>query len=501
MNDMNSKAQAPAREGRAKRRAAWRGVGTVALLLAAVVALQLLLGLLPATLTRYDVSDNGIFSISDTTKDFLGTLREDVTVYALCSGGRMSVLTEMLLGRYQAASGHIRVVAVDPSADTEFASEYSVVASLSEGSLVVKSDRRYTVVDFESTDYYSVNGVGNVPTAQYLEMISSQELVNAYYTYYGIDMYDAVRLLALEAALTQAIEYVCMATVPHIYVTSANGERVVGSMLQMSFEQTMIEYETIDLTRVSAVPEDASSLLILAPETDFSDEVTQKIRDYVIGGGRLLIATEPKNAGMKNLNALTEMFGARAMEGELLEGNANRYYDAPSTLLVGVNSEHSITYSVAAAGYTPVLPHAHGIELVEPGEQGMTATVLFGTSDSAYVELDGEQTDLGSVAVAVASENATTGARMVWIASTDALDDACVVSYGAATLYYFVQAARWQHILPTSSLGTIQPIDMSEGVMTFNDTTAIGWAGVAVILIPLAFVIAGVSVRIKRARR
>ena len=477
-----------------------KGVAITLVLLALLVAVRVLLPLLPAPLTQYDVSDNGLYSISTTTKSLLRSLDEDVTIYVIGSGGGMSFLNQTLLGRYEAASRHIHVRAVDLSVDTDVAERYGVAASLSAGSMIVQSARRYTVVDADSVDYTVVNGAGSLPTSQYSQLMADQTAV-AYYAYYGIDLSDAARYLALEQALTLAVERVTMPTVPHIYATSANGERVVGQLLQTGLDQTMLEYETLDLTEVSAVPADAASLLILAPETDFSDEVTERILAYIAKGGHVLLVSEPANATMPNLARITAAFGLCAIEGELLEGNANRYVSEATNAIASVNGEHDVTYAVYSAGYYPVMPHSHGIDALEEVSQTLTVTPLFALSDATYVQRGEETEQIGSTVTGAAVSDSQGGAMLFWMSSADAVQDDFVLQYGPGALYYLTQAALWQSVEPTSALDAIEPVALSEQPMLFTDTTALLWAGVAIILVPLGLLVAGITVRIKRERR
>ena len=67
-------------------------IGTVSLvvcllLAAALVAVNILAGLLPAKLSKFDVSGSGLTSVSQQTKTFLKGMDEDVTIYWLVEEG------------------------------------------------------------------------------------------------------------------------------------------------------------------------------------------------------------------------------------------------------------------------------------------------------------------------------------------------------------------------------------------------------------------------------
>ena len=58
--------------------------------LAVLIVANLLVGALPAKITRFDTSNLGVTEISDETAKFVSGMTEDVTVYWLCEDGIVS---------------------------------------------------------------------------------------------------------------------------------------------------------------------------------------------------------------------------------------------------------------------------------------------------------------------------------------------------------------------------------------------------------------------------
>jgi ABC-2 type transport system permease protein len=116
------------------------------ILLAALIVANLLVGALPAKLTQFDVTGQGITEISPETKKMVTGMSEDVTIYWLCEGGEVDDQIRLLLSRYEEAGKHVKVEVVDPLKEPTFTTKYSDT-TLSAYSFIVESDRRYTVVD------------------------------------------------------------------------------------------------------------------------------------------------------------------------------------------------------------------------------------------------------------------------------------------------------------------------------------------------------------------
>ena len=76
---------------RATRKAGTRALVTMAILLAVLIVLNLAVSLIPSRMTRFDTTDDGRYTLSATTEQFLSNLQEDVTVYVVCKDGYLEL--------------------------------------------------------------------------------------------------------------------------------------------------------------------------------------------------------------------------------------------------------------------------------------------------------------------------------------------------------------------------------------------------------------------------
>ena len=84
-----------------------------AVIIAAIVVINLIVGALPSDMTTFDTSYNKLFTIGDTTREVLASLSEDVTLNFITKTGSEDERIEKLLESYDAASSHVKVKKVD----------------------------------------------------------------------------------------------------------------------------------------------------------------------------------------------------------------------------------------------------------------------------------------------------------------------------------------------------------------------------------------------------
>ncbi len=490
------------KNGRAAKRAA-RSLITTAVLLAALIVLNLLLALLPATLTQLDTTPNKLYSISSVTKNFLASLEEDVTVYVMCEKGAAALMPRAVLELYEAAGKHVRVKLVDPVADVELLADYGDFSSVTNYSMLVVSDRRTAVVDFADCQYYNVTGLGMIPAEQYLQLASNSQALLYYYYSYGIDLTAATPYFALEDALTSAIEYVTAPVVPTLCVL--NDSAGMGSYLTELIGMVQPEYSVLSLDGTEAVPAYVSSLLIYAPEQDITAQTAECIVQYLQNGGSVMLLTSPENTQMPHLMSVAAALGLTPVEGALYEGNANNFDGDASRLLPSINAEHDITYPLVSYGYgSPLLPDAHGIAVADALPENVSATSLFTTSSSAYtVAEEGREVTVGAVSVGAVAQNTTTGAKLFWLPSTAALSDELITAEGtgASAAYFVTTAVLWQSKTYQSTLEAVEPIDVSQDTVLLDAPAVIAWSVVLVLIVPLCVLVPGIAVRVKRNRK
>ena len=264
--------------------------------LAILVAVNVLAEKLPSSWTQFDISAAQLYSLTADTKAVVTNLDQDVTIYWISQAGQEDTVIEKLLDRYEELSDHITVLKRDPDVYPTFAQQYTD-ETVTNNSLVVESGERNRYIgyddiyQYDTGNYYSTGSVSQV--------------------------FDG------EGQITSAITYVVRTDLPQVYLLSGHGE----AELSQSFTDalTRANYETLadfSLLNVDAVPEDCDALLINAPTSDISGEELAMLQSYVQGGGRLLVFSGPQqDTDLPNLNALLADYGVTVTDGVVVDPN------------------------------------------------------------------------------------------------------------------------------------------------------------------------------------
>lgn len=78
------------------------------------VLLNLIVRAVPAKYTEFDLSEAGLYTLSDSSKDIAHALTQDVTIYYLAETGSEDAIITKLLDRYASESSHIKWETKDP---------------------------------------------------------------------------------------------------------------------------------------------------------------------------------------------------------------------------------------------------------------------------------------------------------------------------------------------------------------------------------------------------
>ena len=92
---------------RTSRYGLW-SAGITALAVAVAITVNLLVGQLPETWTQFDMSGSGIYDITDTSRDYLADLTEDVEIHVLANEESLDTRITRFLSLYQDLSVSLR---------------------------------------------------------------------------------------------------------------------------------------------------------------------------------------------------------------------------------------------------------------------------------------------------------------------------------------------------------------------------------------------------------
>ncbi len=466
-------------EGRKENRLAFRAgsysLMVSALVLAILVVVNIFVSSLPSSMTKYDISATKLYSITSNTKVVVNALDQDVTIYWIVQSGQEDAVIENLLSKYEALSDHIKLEKRNPDVYPTFAQQYTSETVMNNSLVVECGDRsRYIGYDdiyLQETDMYS-------------------------YSY--STSFDG------EGAITSAIDYVISDELPQLYVLEGHGEAELPSTFSEQIEKDNMEVSSLSLLTVDEIPEDASCLIIYAPQSDISEEELDMLSYYVSDGGKLLVMSGPVQDGsLSSLNSLLESYGVTVTDGIVVESDREHYaFQAPYILLPDMTS-HAITDSLIEENYFVLMPISQGLTVEDSSG---TVTSLLTTSAYSYSKADAYDLETyekedgdtdGPFALAVSIEDSS-GGGIVWFASSSFLEDMYNAFSSGANGDIAMNALS--SLVGESEAMAIRSKSLNYNYLTISESTSSLLKATMIGIFPLVYFGIGVYVIVRRRR-
>lgn len=446
-----------------------------AVVLAILIVVNIFASTLPTTLTKYDISASKLYSITSNTKVVVNNLQQDITIYWIVQADMEDSIIENLLGKYESLSSHIEVVKKNPDVFPTFAEQYTD-EDVPNNSLIVESGERYRYISYD--DLYETE-------------------FDSYSYTYVTSGFDG------EGAITSAIDYVVTEDLPQLYVLEGHGETELPATFTDSIDKANIEVNSLSLLTVDEVPEEADAIVIYAPESDISEEEKTMLADYADNGGKLLVMAGPvEGATLTNLNSLLSDYGVEMNEGVVIEGDRNYYAFGYPYILMPEMASSSITDTLIAENYYPILPLSQGMT-VGTTTKG-TVTELMTTSYDAFSKVAGfeletyeyEEGDIyGPFTLAVSIETNGAG-QIIWFSASDFLDDMYNAYSSGANVDLAMNALS--SLIGEREAIAIRSKSLNYNYLTINDSTASTLKTLMIGVFPIVYLGIGIYVIMRK---
>lgn len=455
-----------------------RSVAVILIALACAIALNIAVSALPTSMTKYDTTSMKMLEMTEQTTDALSKLDKDVEIYWIVRTGAEDTYIQTMLERYGEVTKHLKVEKKDPDVHATFVQQYYDVSDVQDNSLVVKCGQRYQCVP-------------------YSEIFVMDEMA---YLQYGEQNFT----FEGEGALTGAIIYVTNPDVPKVYMLTNHGEADLSSAVISGMKRQGIELVEFSLLTSATVPEDADVILIHGPQRDISENEVTILSDYLKNGGSLLCILGDPTVGQehKNLDRLLSAYGMIPQAGMVGEAEQNHYYTGSPALLLPDIYAHEITNPLKEVKAQIIVPYAKSLAIDPNRPETMKVTELLMTSKEAFAkqgtnqEAKKEEGDLeGPFAVAAASEDQTTGAKVVCIGAMYFLEENFDTLVGGSNQDFFLNAISWTCEYDDGI--AIHPKSLAYETLNIENSTADLWI-VVLLLIPVGFVVFGTVYFVQR---
>lgn len=474
--------------------------------LIAVVAINLVLGLIPAHFLKWNVTGNDSFEISQKTEDYLKTIDEDVTLYFISSSGKENEVY-LFLSEYAQKSKHLKLQVVDPTKDLSAIKELGVAIPEENMSLIVSSQKRSKALNNSDLYYYyHTRSAQSYTPAEYMGMCQMFETyINAmpeqgYDSVYQSFLAETEIYFNGAAQVSNAINYVIKDRIPKLYLVTddPNG-------LDAAFQEQLwlSGYAIQALSSAQMIPADCDLLLIHCLTSDLNVAEVASLDNYLKNGGDLFLTTYAQVGKLPNLNGVLQKYGMSFADNSnyLMEGDKN-YYVTDSNgsypfYLYAHIAPHAATGSFAGQFAAPI---AHLIETAEV--EGVKVTPWLYTSGSAYPSFQSTtgatQGEKGIYPFGVISEKGDS--RVVWVACYSALTADGQTQSAGGNYDLFLSAFDWITDNESEVLDFDAKVIPADTLAPSGGSLAI-WAVVLVIVLPLGTLISGIVIWYARKKK
>lgn len=447
-----------------------RGGYTAILALIAVAALilfNMIVGKLPENLTKIDLSDTKIYSISDTTKEVLDGLDKDVTIYVVADPDSVDTRITHFLEQYESASSHVKVETLDS---------------------ILHPDQVQAMEAENNSLLISCGDTGRKET------ISFDDIIQKTYTMYG---YPQESAFDGEGQVTSAIKGVVSDVQKIAYQTESHGESQLSDSAVSMLKKSNFSLADVNLLTAGSVPEDCSLLIINHPQTDLAEDEADMILSYLDGGGHVLLLSGPLTEERPHFKRVMEAYGIEQLPGYAADMD-RCYQNNPFYTFPVCSSTHPITDQLDSRSLA-LVAQSGALKISDSVPEGVTAEAFLTTSDNGVrIVSDTEQEAGCFVLAASAAKETDNGTASLIVFSCPSLIDPGIteVFSNLTNLDIFMNAAVWNFedtenvSIPSKSLE-----------MTFNTISGSGTLSFLFILvIPAVAALGGFIVWMRRRK-
>jgi ABC-type uncharacterized transport system involved in gliding motility auxiliary subunit len=296
---------------------------------------------------RWDLTESKQYTLADQSTNFLSKLDAPLEILVFVEDTRFQQFRDRLQG-YEYSSKQVTTQYIDPDKKRELAQQNEVKQY---GTIVFKYKGR-------------------------VERITSND----------------------EQDITNAIIKVVTGEQKKVYFTQGHGEKNpddVGrdgyAQLAGALKSENYLVEKLVLAQTSAVPDDASVVVVAGPKIDFLPNEIDVLKMYLAKGGKLMLAVDPpdeaSSAAVTNLAALAHEWGMDLGNDMIIDTSGmGRLIGASEAMPVAANYPvHPITERF---DIMTVFPLSRSVTAVQNGVDGHVASAFVETSARSWSETD-----------------------------------------------------------------------------------------------------------------
>ena len=353
---------------------------------------------------RFDFTKNKMFSISDFSIKTLRNLKQEVKITTFFAKGTIeSQMVKELLKQYSYQSSKIKIVEVDPFRDPMTTQTMNVKEA---NSIVVQCHQSRK--DLFADDLFDAPGEYQ-KTDQKPKFKGEQALTSA--------------ILNVVSGKKSKVAFISGHGEANLQGFNGNDYFLVNELLKK--ENFVVESINLLTTDIAT---DTNLLVVIGPKKDFHEAEIQKIRNFVINNGNLLVALDPLSETENLDKFLTSDYGIMPNSDVVVDprGLQRGYWTVAPQM-----GNHEITLPLSQKNLVALMFHCRSLNVEK--REGLKAVSFLKSIDQAYAkrQIDsGKEIDIAfdeatdargpfDLGVAVSSEKNASGSRIIVIGDSD----------------------------------------------------------------------------------
>jgi len=283
----------------------WVSILTTVIFLLIIVLLNVFTGMLTERFfLKVDLTNTGLYSLSDRAAEFLSDINETVDVVVLSeestwlASGSLSMVSNVLKNYSASSGGRIRIQYVNPDLNSFNGPSYG-------NSLSVLKEAHTELADMVRNDIIFIS-------SKRATKVSASDLFMQNYDEYGRPVETNVRT---DQELVSALIYVLNEEIARIVIVDNHQENPT-EYLRHVFERSGYFSQTINLA-LEDIPDDTVALVSSGPKHDYLSEEILKLERYLGLGGNVVILYDFNTSELANLDVFLAECGV-SVENKLI---------------------------------------------------------------------------------------------------------------------------------------------------------------------------------------
>ncbi len=374
-------------------------VAVIAIITVIVIALNIALSTLFVNEMEIDLSDKGVYTVTQTSEEFLANLKKPVEIVVLEEQAELDAdkRIEKFLTNYTKLSDKVRYQVIDPVQNPTALETYSA----SKGDIVIRCEKTGRSTTLAIKDLYDYD----------------------YSEYFTTGTINATSF-DMEGQVTTAVKYVSSDESYNAYFTSGHDE---GEFSQTGLKMlNKLCLNIKQLEKGKPIPDDCDELFIFAPTQDFTESEIADIENYIDRGGSVMVfCSSGENASTDGLKDMLKRYGIMQSDGYLADMK-RAYIDSYFQFFVTFTKDNDITGNFKEDDKA-LVEFARPLTQVEPTKEGVTLTTFLKTSFNTYeVTQEGETMDTYNVGMMAKNEQ---GGSLTVISAQTLVDENILTQY------------------------------------------------------------------------